>query len=680
LPKASQYITIDAITGDLVWETPTMQGEYNIAILISEYRRGQFVGSVVRDMQITIAACNNKPPQILCFDTCVIAGSLLTLDITVNDETSTKVTLTATGAPFLVITSPAMPVNVEGAPPLQTQFIWQTVCEHVKKTPYQMVLKAIDNGPQVNLVHFKVVNINVIAPAPQNLTSINIKNTIVLEWDKYTCSNAKEIYIYKKTEPSGFEPVFCETGIPQNTGFRLLAKVNASDTIYTDDGTLIPLVHGREYCYRIVAVFGDGAQSIASNETCAAIALDAPMITHVDIEQTSENEGIIFVSWLPPTEIDTLNFPGPKYEYQIFRSADTLKNFVQITSTYSLKDTSILDKQLNTQNIQYYYKVEFFWQNKTGTIEHIETSDSASSIFLKIFETDKRLQLSWNEQVPWRNENYIVYRYNTQTQQFDSIATTGINYYEDFGLTNGATYCYHIKSVGQYIIPDTIAPLYNRSQIECGVPVDNVPPDTPAVEITTDCKDVTFHWKFPHEDSYLDAEQYYIYYQPDYQTPLSCIDSFTNNATCYPLPCAHVIQNLPSITGCYAMIIKDEAGNYSEMTKKLCFDVDECDIYSLPNVFTPDGDGINDTWLPFPYNNVQKIKLDVHDRWGKLVFRTEDPDIKWDGTDRQTHRPLPNGTYYYGCDVYLYTLTGIKKKFLSGIIMILRGNNSKQNY
>jgi gliding motility-associated-like protein len=318
-----------------------------------------------------------------------------------------------------------------------------------------------------------------------------------------------------------------------------------------------------------------------------------------------------------------------------------------------------------------------------GIMEQIEISDPASSIFLSIYETDKRLKLSWNEQVPWKNEEYIIYRSKDNTQMYDSLATTNTTFYEDFGLTNGETYCYYVKSVGQYVIPDTIAPLYNRSQMVCGVPVDNIPPDKPATEISTDCKTVSFVWFFRDTVSYLDAYRYYIYYQPNYQTPLVCIDSFTYSIPMpcdSTAPCTHTIQNLLSITGCYAMLIKDEAGNYSEMTEKLCFDVDECDTYRLPNVFTPNGDEINDTWYPFPYTNVQKIYLDVHDRWGKLVFRTQDPDINWDGRDRQTHRPLPDGTYYYGCDVYLYTLDGIKKKFLNGIIMILRGNNTKQNY
>jgi len=677
LPQASQYISIDEITGDLIWETPIMQGEYNIAILITEYRKGQFMGSVVRDMQITIAACNNKPPKIFCSDTCVIAGELLNLDILVTDETSTQVTLTATGGPYLV-TNPAIPLNVSGTPPFHTEFIWTTECVHVQKNPYQLFLKAIDNGPQVNLAYFKTVNINVIAPSPRNLNATPIKNSIVLEWDKYECNNAKEIHIYKKAGSSSFEPDICETGIDAETGFQLLAKVGVSDTTYTDDGTVSQVAHGREYCYRLVAFFKDGAESITSNETCAAIAVDAPMITHVDIMQTSEKEGTIFLSWLPPPEIDLVLFPGPNYEYKIFRSVNN--NYQYITSTYSLNDTSFIDKLLNTKEIQYYYKIEFWGDNKNGKSELIEISNPASSIFLSIYETDQRLELTWNEEVPWENFEYIIYRLNEETQQYDSIATSLTNSYIDEGLENGAEYCYFITSVGRYVIPDITAPFYNRSQIKCGTPIDNVPPETPETEIKTDCKDVTFLWSFSHPDSYLDAYQYYIYYQPNYKTPMSCIDSFSYSSACFETPCSHIVQNLPSITGCYAMLIKDAVGNLSEMTPKLCFDVDECDTYRLPNVFTPDGDEFNEMFIPFPYSNVEKINMIIYDRWGRRVFKTEDPDIKWDGKDENSHRPVPEGTYYYGCDVFLYTLDGLKKKKLTGVVLILRDRSRKQDY
>ncbi|MCK7532596.1 MAG: hypothetical protein MZV63_16970 [Marinilabiliales bacterium] len=59
----------------MIWDTPVMQGEYNIAFVIDEWRNGVKIGSVTRDMQIEILACNNNPPVIVAVDdTCVTAG------------------------------------------------------------------------------------------------------------------------------------------------------------------------------------------------------------------------------------------------------------------------------------------------------------------------------------------------------------------------------------------------------------------------------------------------------------------------------------------------------------------------------------------------------------------------------------------------------------------------------
>lgn len=50
----------------------------------------------------------------------------------------------------------------------------------------------------------------------------------------------------------------------------------------------------------------------------------------------------------------------------------------------------------------------------------------------------------------------------------------------------------------------------------------------------------------------------------------------------------------------------------------------------VPNVFSPNGDGRND-YLFVRGNNFSKIRFSVFDRWGELIFETEDPLIGWDG-------------------------------------------------
>lgn len=50
----------------------------------------------------------------------------------------------------------------------------------------------------------------------------------------------------------------------------------------------------------------------------------------------------------------------------------------------------------------------------------------------------------------------------------------------------------------------------------------------------------------------------------------------------------------------------------------------------VPNTFTPNGDGINDVFLPVG-KNIASMELLIFDRWGRLVFESQDPSLGWDG-------------------------------------------------
>lgn len=54
-------------------------------------------------------------------------------------------------------------------------------------------------------------------------------------------------------------------------------------------------------------------------------------------------------------------------------------------------------------------------------------------------------------------------------------------------------------------------------------------------------------------------------------------------------------------------------------------------VVLVPNAFTPDGDGRNDTFRPW-VNNINSYRMQVFDRWGALIFESDDPSNGWDGT------------------------------------------------
>lgn len=63
-------------------------------------------------------------------------------------------------------------------------------------------------------------------------------------------------------------------------------------------------------------------------------------------------------------------------------------------------------------------------------------------------------------------------------------------------------------------------------------------------------------------------------------------------------------------------------------------------LFHAPNAFTPDGDGLNDQWLPVVIG-AREYDLAIFDRWGTRLFHTQDPKAGWDGVG------LPIGVYTY---------------------------------
>lgn len=70
-------------------------------------------------------------------------------------------------------------------------------------------------------------------------------------------------------------------------------------------------------------------------------------------------------------------------------------------------------------------------------------------------------------------------------------------------------------------------------------------------------------------------------------------------------------------------------------------------VFYAPTAFTPDGDGLNDVWLPV-VRGVSSYSLRITNRWGELVFETDDPEEPWLG------QKGPDGQHYCPNGVYLF--------------------------
>lgn len=74
--------------------------------------------------------------------------------------------------------------------------------------------------------------------------------------------------------------------------------------------------------------------------------------------------------------------------------------------------------------------------------------------------------------------------------------------------------------------------------------------------------------------------------------------------------------------------------------------IEDCTLVIIaPNAFSPDGNGINETFFVFPNDAVESFEILIYTRWGELVYRSQTIDFQWNGVYQG--KLLPPGTYAY---------------------------------
>ena len=444
------------------------------------------------------------------------------------------------------------------------------------------------------------------------------------------------------------------------------------------------IVYGQEYSYRILAEFGERSDivpdfiynrvaSAPSDNVCAELKRDLPIINHASVRTTSTTNGSVYVGWYKPlgTDLDTAIFTPP-YKYEVVRyegftatGTETLISTFTAPTFYDLTDTSYIDTLINTFAGPFTYKIKFYFTD-LGNFELLGSTHAASTVYLEAAPGDNKLNLSWNFEVPWTNFQYDIYKETPLgSGDYELLTTTTEQSYIDAGLNNGVEYCYYIKAYGNYTIESLPDTLINFSEIKCGVPIDNEAPCPPTLIVENICQEETVGsvdendlkneliWTNPNNYCSDDVVKYYIYYASQEGQTLVLLDT---NEPADDTTYTH--DNLSSIAGCYAVVAVDSFNNESLLSNVVC--VDNCSDYNLPNAFTPNGDGFNDLFTPIlPYRFIDHVDMKIFDRWGSLVFTTSDPMLNWDGKDSKLGKDVNEGVYYYVCTVYEITVGGV---------------------
>jgi hypothetical protein len=716
---------IDAITGLLTFDAPGMQGEYNIAFKIIEWRKDESTGlykkvsTTTRDMQLVVEECDNLRPELtLPANICVLAGTEINTVITGTDPDGHDVKIEAFSeltqlADDPAVFTPSPPVFTPSDPPAEMAVTWKTKCENVRQQPYRVVFKITDNPPDGSkLVSFKTLNIQVIAAAPEwNEASLDVVRLHgVLKWEEHTCPNAHTMQIWRKVDSYPYLPGHCDLGIPPHSGYNLIAEVPYTTKSFTDTNFGNGLAAGARYCYRLVAKVTD-TKSYVSDEMCIGpVRADAPVITHVSVEKTSIT-GNIRVSWRSPFDIDKTQFPEPYY-YEVYRAngfiGDTLLHKVGY-----VPDTTFLDPQVNSLDSVFNYRIVIYSKPQhAGIYVPVDTSASASSVRLSASPARNSIVLHWRDSVPWSNvvnerPYHLIYRTEgvdpeQDMQLYDSVIVTANGFtYTDTNVEEHLLYSYKVLTRGTYGNP-AIAIQENFSQVISAYPENDLQPCTPHVVLQpvdcnrflsdNTCSTNTFNnllsWTVEYEPSCrADIVLYNIYASLSLTGEYELLKTLKANE--------YDDADLPSYARCYKVSAVDSRGIEGPLSDAFCND--NCPFYMLPNVFTPNSDGCNDVFTARynvpeytgsanecpPANPnycprfVESVKITIYNRWGNEVYTYQSDEhnsiyIDWNGRDNSGGE-VSTGVYYFVADVIFNVLDPAQRvKELKGWVHLVR--------
>ena len=679
-PGSRAIMEIDPRTGQLVWNAPGILGDYNVAIKVEEWRRDanggrRLIGWVVRDMQITVfATLNQRPTIFIPRDTCVVAGTNITRSVRATDPNNHTLRLSAFGG---MLPSPASFVQTVSQPgSAVARFSWTTSCSDVASDAKIVLFRVEDQpGTTQSLIDERPWRIKVVGPPPTNLRPTQQGRNVQLTWDRYFCQNASRILIFRKENAASWTPGECETGIPASAGYTQIGEVASNLQSFLDDNNGRGLDRGKTYCYRIYAEFPRpaGGASIASQEACLSLPGRAALLKNVTVDRTDASTGQITVNWTKP--VAAAGSFGTPAGYRLYRAELPSTSYVLVRTFTNLSDTTHVDTNLNTDAKAYNYRLEFF----SGTPEVVETAGPASSVRVSAVPNpgvSSTIEVRWSFNVPWNNAGARtrVYRktgstgtYTLLTSTATSTATGGIYLDADPALRLNSTYCYYVETVGRYDAPNQPQNLVNRSQELC-VPLQ---PRVCRPILTLqgpDCDRLAeqarqFPSPLPRPLTFTNVLSWTVS-----SSPAGCSANIVEYRVLYSPSCdstafqelgrtpttSFTHSGLTSAAGCYRVVAVNAEGTTANSN---IVSGDNCRIFVLPNVISPNNDQQNDTFRPIFASAVSKVEVQIFNRWGAKVYEgVGGTDLTlWDGGGasgekdggRDQGAKVSGSTYYY---------------------------------
>lgn len=259
-------------------------------------------------------------------------------------------------------------------------------------------------------------------PAPTGLTATTLSSSqISLTWSSVGSTTA--YYVYRGTSSSGNYSIVGTTTSPN----------------YTDTG----LSPGTAYYYKVQAanIVGGGAYSsvVCAVTLTSSSTLSAP----TNLTATAASTSQIYLTWSAVS--------GASY-YYVYRTTANSGTYTLVAqpSTTGFTDTGL------SMNITYYYRIQAVSGGAVSGYSAVVSATPMNSTGVPAAPTNliatapstTQISLTWNP-VSYAT-NYYIYRSNSPSGPFSTIAVPSTPYYTDSGLTPNVAYYYKVQAGNSY--------------------------------------------------------------------------------------------------------------------------------------------------------------------------------------------------------------------------------------
>lgn len=416
------------------------------------------------------------------------------------------------------------------------------------------------------------------------------------QYTVYNCIN-NTVYI-DFSEEDYYDQLFFDFG---DGGIQTVATDQEFLTYqYFDEG---------EYTIAAEGLFEDGAPNCGLADTTISTVenLDIATLSQVSVESEQEIQ-LAF----------ELADPNVSYRLEVAENGSSDFSFASIDLSGTSSDYTWSDPNINTRDNYYCFRIVAVNRCDESLNQFSET---VCSIALQATAEDLQNQLEW------QSEGFTSFQLNRDGTQLTDLSTTS---YTDTDVSCQIDYVYSIVAER-----DGARSISLEESITA---VSTMIPPAPAnLEADLQGTGTLLQWPAVNE-----AVQYYIYRSEDGSNRqlYDSLQQSTASSLSYTDP-----QELSvDVEYCYQISFINDCGNESELSEEACVLLPQQASVFFPNAFTPNGDGLNDTFV-YKAELLESVQFQIFNRWGELLFSTTELGTGWDGTYQGGL--APQGTYLY---------------------------------